>query len=182
MDNPDIEGCQYQQGTLAGYELREYMLDKWGRTCAYCSKQNIPLQIEHIVPRAKGGTDRVSNLTLACARCNLAKGAQDVTVFLKKKPDVLKRILAQTKAPLKDAAVVNGTRWALYEQLKTLGLPIECGSGGARSSTVLRAGFPSLTTLMQPVWAQARQRRSRSRVSPPCSLQPPVTGVVKCAS
>ena len=130
MENPAIEGCQYQQGTLAGYELREYLLDKWARTCAYCSKQNIPLQIEHIIPRAKGGTDRVSNLTLACERCNRAKGTQDIAVFLKQKPDVLKRILAQAKAPLKDAAAVNATRWALYERLKDIGLPVECGSGG----------------------------------------------------
>jgi 5-methylcytosine-specific restriction endonuclease McrA len=130
MEKPDIEGCQYQQGTLAGYELREYLLDKWARTCAYCGKQNISLQIEHIVPRAKGGTDRVSNLTLACEKCNLAKGTQDIAVFLKKKPDLLKRILAQAKAPLKDAAAVNTTRWALYARLKAIGLPIECGSGG----------------------------------------------------
>src|SRR5258707_15881040 len=99
MEKPDNEGCQYQQGTLAGYEVREYLLDKWSRTCAYCAKQHIPLQIEHIIPRAKGGTDRVSNLTLACETCNRAKGTQEIAVFLKKKPEVLKRILAQAKAP-----------------------------------------------------------------------------------
>ena len=27
MENPTIEGCEYQQGTLAGYELREYLLE-----------------------------------------------------------------------------------------------------------------------------------------------------------
>jgi 5-methylcytosine-specific restriction endonuclease McrA len=95
MENPEIAGVQYQQGTLAGYEVREYVLEKWGRTCAYCAKQDIPLQLEHIVPRAKGGSDRISNLTLACEKCNRAKGTQDIAVFLKKKPEVLKRILAQ---------------------------------------------------------------------------------------
>jgi 5-methylcytosine-specific restriction endonuclease McrA len=130
LENPAIEGCQYQQGTLAGYEVRAYLLEKWARTCAYCSKRNIPLQIEHIIPRAKGGTDRVSNLTLACEQCNRAKGTQEIAVFLKKKPEVLKRILAQAQAPLKDAAAVNATRWALYERLKDSGLPVECGSGG----------------------------------------------------
>ena len=130
MQNSEIAGVEYQQGTLAGYEVREYVLEKWKRTCAYCAKQDVPLQIEHIVPRAKGGSDRVSNLTLACEKCNRAKGTQDIAVFLKKKPEVLKRILAQAKAPLKDAAAVNTTRWKLFECLKGFGLPVECGSGG----------------------------------------------------
>jgi hypothetical protein len=55
MHNPDILGVQYQQGTLAGYEVREYLLEKWHRQCAYCGAVNVPLQIEHIVPKAKGG-------------------------------------------------------------------------------------------------------------------------------
>jgi 5-methylcytosine-specific restriction endonuclease McrA len=130
MENPEIAGVSYQQGTLAGYEVREYVLEKWERKCAYCAKENVALQIEHIVPRAKGGSDRVSNLTLACEKCNTAKGTQDIAVFLGKKPEVLKRILAQAKAPLKDAAAVNATRWKLFECLKALGLPVECGSGG----------------------------------------------------
>src|SRR5450432_3918365 len=100
MENPEIAGVAYQQGTLAGYETREYVLEKWGRKCVYCAKENVPLQIEHIVARARGGSDRVSNLTLACERCNRAKGTQEIGAFLKKKPEVLKRILAQAKAPL----------------------------------------------------------------------------------
>jgi 5-methylcytosine-specific restriction endonuclease McrA len=53
MRNPDIEGKEYQQGTLVGYETRQYLLDKWGRQCAYCGVKGVPLQIEHIHPRAK---------------------------------------------------------------------------------------------------------------------------------
>jgi len=130
IDNPEIAGVQYQQGTLQGYELREYLLEKWQRRCAYCGQQNVPLQIEHIRPRAHGGTDRTSNLTLACEKCNVKKGTQDIRLFLKDKTDVLKKILAQARSPLKDATAVNATRWALYERLKELGLPIEVGSGG----------------------------------------------------
>jgi 5-methylcytosine-specific restriction endonuclease McrA len=130
MENAEISGVEYQQGTLAGYEVREYLLEKWGRKCTYCGKENIPLQIEHIVPRAKGGSNRLSNLCLACEKCNLAKGTKSIEEFLKKKPDLLKRILAQAKAPLRDAAAVNTTRWELFRRLQVLGLPIECGSGG----------------------------------------------------
>jgi len=130
LENPGISVLQYQQGTLAGYELREYLLEKWGRQCAYCGKRNRPLQIEHMVPRAKGGSGRESNLTLSCEPCNKKKGTQDLKDFLAKKPDLLKKIQAQAKAPLKDATAVNATRWALFHRLQALGLPVECGSGG----------------------------------------------------
>jgi 5-methylcytosine-specific restriction endonuclease McrA len=70
MDNPQIEAAQYQQGTLAGYEVREYLLLKWGHKCTYCLAHDVPLQVEHIVSRARGGSNRVSNLCLACSACN----------------------------------------------------------------------------------------------------------------
>jgi 5-methylcytosine-specific restriction endonuclease McrA len=130
LENPAISGIEYQQGTLQGYEVREYLLQKWEHACAYCQKKGVPLQVEHINPRANGGTNRISNLCLACQKCNEAKGTKDIKNFLKKKPDLLKRILAQAKAPLKDAAAINATRWELFRQLQVLGLPVECGSGG----------------------------------------------------
>lgn len=130
MENAEISGIHYQQGTLQGYEVRQYLLEKWNRQCAYCGVENVPLQVEHIHPRSNGGTNRISNLTLACEKCNTAKGMLDIAVFLKKKPEVLQRIQKQAKASLQDATVVNSTRWALYERLKAYGLPVECGSGG----------------------------------------------------
>jgi 5-methylcytosine-specific restriction endonuclease McrA len=129
-ENPEISGIEYQQGELAGYEVREYLLNKWGRKCAYCGVENVPLQIEHIHPKAKGGSNRISNLCLACESCNSQKGTQDIKVFLAKKPEALKKILAQAKRPLKDAAAVNSTRWALFNALKKTGLPIVTSSGG----------------------------------------------------
>lgn len=130
MENPEISGKEYQQGTLQGYEIREYLLEKWQRKCCYCGATNVPLQVEHIQARTRGGADRISNLCLSCEHCNQAKGAQDIREFLKKKPRVLHTLLAQAKVPLKDATAVNATRWALYERLKVVGLPVECGSGG----------------------------------------------------
>lgn len=130
MEHPESSGVEYQHGTLFGYELRQYLLEKWGRACSYCGTRSVPLQVEHIHPRARGGTDRVSNLCLACVACNQAKGIQDIHVFLADKPEVLARLLAQVKTPLKDAAAVNTTRWALYERLKAPGFSLECGSGG----------------------------------------------------
>ena len=31
MENAEISGVEYQQGELQGYEVREYLLEKWGR-------------------------------------------------------------------------------------------------------------------------------------------------------
>ena len=67
MDSAEIAGVEYQQGTLAGYELREYLLEKWGRRCAYCAKEQIPLQIEHILARAKGGTKQKAHKISPCS-------------------------------------------------------------------------------------------------------------------
>ncbi|OUL27265.1 HNH endonuclease [Nostoc sp. RF31YmG] len=130
MLHPDIQGKEYQQGTLAGYETREYLLEKWGRQCAYCGVKDVPLQIEHIHPRAKGGSNSITNLTLSCEKCNTKKGTRDIKEFLKKDPSRLERILKQAQRPLADAAAVNTTRFALLNTLKETGLPIETGSGG----------------------------------------------------
>lgn len=142
LQNPEISDTEYQQGTLAGYEVREYLLEKWGRKCVYCKAENTPLQIDHIQPRSRGGSDRVSNLTLACESCNKAKGNLSVQEFLSGKPDLLEQILAQAKAPLKDAAAVNSTRWALFNALKATGLPVSPGSGGQTKYNRTRLNLP----------------------------------------
>ncbi|QJB25256.1 MULTISPECIES: RNA-guided endonuclease IscB [Limnospira] len=142
MENPEISGVEYQQGELQGYEIREYLLEKWGRTCAYCGAQNVLLEVEHIQPRSKGGSDRVSNLTMACHSCNQAKGNGDIRDFLSGQPDVLSRLLRQAKSPLKDAAAVNSTRWALFKALKATGLPVTTGTGGQTKFNRLRLNLP----------------------------------------
>lgn len=140
MVNSEISGVEYQQGELAGYEVREYLLEKWGRTCAYCGKKDVPLQVEHIHPKAAGGSDRVSNLTLACQPCNQRKGSRPVEEFLKGKPDLLRKIKAHAKAPLKDAAAVNSARWTLINRLSAT-WPVASGSGGRTKFNRTRQGY-----------------------------------------
>jgi 5-methylcytosine-specific restriction endonuclease McrA len=142
IENPVISGIEYQQGELAGYEVREYLLEKWGRKCAYCGAEKVPLQVEHIMAKANGGTDRIFNLTLACESCNIKKGTERIEVFLKRKPEILKRIQAQARRPLKDAATVNSTRWALFGCLESTGIEVEVGSGGRTKFNRFRQGLP----------------------------------------
>jgi 5-methylcytosine-specific restriction endonuclease McrA len=135
MQNAEITGVEYQQGELAGYEVREYLLEKWHRTCAYCGKQGVPLEVEHIVPKARGGSNRVTNLTLACGPCNQQKGSQTAAEC------GFPQIQAQAKRPLKDAAAVNATRWALYRALQATGLRVEAGTGGRTKHNRTRLGI-----------------------------------------
>ena len=141
IQNPEISGVEYQQGKLFGYEVREYLLEKWGRKCAYCSKENIALEIEHIVPKSKGGSNRVSNLTLACRSCNEKKGQKDLKDFLSKKPDLLKTINKQKLVPLKDAAAVNATRYAVGNAMKSIGLATTFWSGGRTKFNRIKQGY-----------------------------------------
>lgn len=155
LDNPEISGVEYQQGTLLGYEVREYLLEKWGRECAYCGTEDTPLEIEHVVPRSCGGSNRVSNLTLSCHDCNQAKDALPLMVFFANDKGLKKRLKAngltkdarfervqrQLKQPLRDASAVNATRWALFNALKATGVPVTVASGGRTKYNRQRLGI-----------------------------------------
>ena len=153
MENPEVSGVEYQQGTLLGYEVREYLLEKWGRECAYCTGKDTPLQIEHIDPKANGGSNRISNLTLACRPCNQEKGRQPLADFfasskrLKNHQARLDRILKQCKKPLRDASAVNSTRWALYQTLRKTDLKVEVGTGGRTKFNRRRLNIPKTHAL-----------------------------------
>lgn len=55
-----------------------------GSRCGYCRTSSSitgqPLTVDHIIPRARGGTDDESNLWLACRRCNEAKATRTEAV------------------------------------------------------------------------------------------------------
>jgi hypothetical protein len=127
---------QYPQGTLLGYEVREYVLEKWGRKCAYCGAEQVPLEVEHIVPRSRGGSNRASNLTLACVPCNQRKGHETAAEF--GHPE----IQAQARQPLKDVAAINSIRYAIGNALRAFGLPVSFWSGGRTQFNRTQQGYP----------------------------------------
>lgn len=141
LQNPEISGVEYQRGELFGYEVREYLLEKWGRRCVYCGAENVPLEIEHIVPKSRGGSNRVSNLTLACRACNQAKGNRTAEEF--GHPEVQ----AKAKVPLKDAAAVNTTRDAIRNGLCAMGLEVRSWTGGRTKWNRERFGLPKTHAL-----------------------------------
>jgi 5-methylcytosine-specific restriction endonuclease McrA len=124
LREPTISGVQYQQGTLAGYDVRSYLLAHWQRRCAYCGKGGVPLEVEHITPRSRGGSVRIDNLCLACKRCNNAKGTKTAAEF------GFLQIQAQAKAPLHDAAAVNSTCSVLCARLEDAGFAFRTWTSG----------------------------------------------------
>lgn len=136
MRNPEIGGIEYQQGTLQGYEVKEYLLEKYNRKCCYCGKENVPLEVEHIIPKSRGGTNRIDNLCLSCHECNQKKGNLTAEEF--GYPEVQR----QVKETLKDASVVNSTRWKVYDVLLRIGLPVECGTGVLTKMNRIKLGLP----------------------------------------
>ncbi len=135
MQNPEIAGIEYQRGELAGWELRAYLLEKFQHRCAYCHIRDVRFEIDHQIPRSRGGSHRASNLVLSCHDCNVAKGNQTAAEF--GHPEVEEH----AKTPLKDAAAVNATRYALVRALGALCLPIDTWSGGRTRWNRHRFGF-----------------------------------------
>lgn len=113
--------------------------------------------MEHIAPRnpkhGPKGTDRISNLTLSCEKCNNDKGNKQPEEWLEElrwlnKPKDqfraknLEEVMVKRKQPLVAAAVMNATRWKLYEKLKETGLPGECGTGTRTKYNRMKMGLP----------------------------------------
>ena len=145
--NPEINGVEYQQGTLYAYELREYLLEKFERTCVYCERTNVPLEIDHVHPRSRGGANNTNNLVLACHGCNQAKGNQSVEDFLAAQPARLKRIKSQLQTPLKETAAVNATRAKILSELFKTEMPVEVTTGGKTKFNRARFCIPKTHAL-----------------------------------
>jgi hypothetical protein len=118
LDNPGIHGNEYQHGTLFDYEAREYLLKKYNHSCVYCGASDVPLQLNHLIPKSSGGTDRVSNLVTACRKCVTRRGDKPLADWVKDKTK-LASIKASIKRPMLDVAAMNAIKNKLVEVFKT---------------------------------------------------------------
>lgn len=58
--------------------------------CQYCNRSDVPLTIDHVTPKSKGGDDTWENLVAACIHCNNKKGdrtPEDAKMILRKRPN-----------------------------------------------------------------------------------------------
>ncbi|MFP5274858.1 HNH endonuclease [Coleofasciculus sp.] len=56
-------------------EVRNYVFERDNYKCKSCGKTHLDtqLQIDHIIPLARGGQNDISNLQTLCRSCNLKK-------------------------------------------------------------------------------------------------------------
>lgn len=64
-------------------EVVKYILKRDNYTCTYCGCRGVKMEIDHIVPVSKGGTNDIGNLTTACGPCNRKKSNKPLMDFLK---------------------------------------------------------------------------------------------------
>ena len=122
IKNPDISGVEYQQGTLQGYNIRNYLLEKHGRKCFYCGKSVSKFEVEHMLPKSRGGSNRIDNLTLSCHNCNQKKDTLTAEEFIRqtlpaKKAAAKLKQLPNENRLFKYMTQMNATRWALYNAI-----------------------------------------------------------------
>ena len=99
----------YQSGPLRDTCIRDYLFSRYNGHCVYCNRDSKTVRMtkDHVVPRSKGGSDRVSNLVLCCIDCNQSKGNMSIREYLKDSPILLRRILDGLKTPLQGATQVS---------------------------------------------------------------------------
>jgi hypothetical protein len=71
LQNPDIEGIQYQNGVSAGYDnVRAYVFERDDYTCQICKKKEGILQTHHIKQKKDGGSDKPDNMVAVHKGCH----------------------------------------------------------------------------------------------------------------
>jgi len=118
------KGTGYQHGEAEGYDnVKAYVKWRDGGKCRICGSHT-DLQIHHRLQRKDGGSNRPDNLICVCGKCHRAfhAGLMD---------EKTTKLMLPGKAPkaLSSAAFMGIMRWAVWDGLKTLGLPLHMSFG-----------------------------------------------------
>ena len=147
IKNPNISGSEYQQGTLQGYNIRNYLLEKHERKCFYCGKNVSKFEVEHMIPKTRGGSNRIDNLTLSCHDCNQKKDTLTAEEFIRqtlpaKKATAKLKQLPNEKRLFKYMTQMNTTRWALYNAINEKYTNVKMTYGYITKHDRIQAGLP----------------------------------------
>lgn len=50
--------------------------------CAYCNQKSNFLELDHIIPLSRGGSNNIENIVPACRSCNASKGSKPLLIWL----------------------------------------------------------------------------------------------------
>ena len=122
--------------------LRFEILAASGQKCALCgiSAKDRPLDVDHIVPRSKGGKSSAHNLQVLCSKCNRSKGNRDDRDF--RPPDVKRRIYAIENLELPISAEPAETSFDSTDPSVFLELPEERVLHRTEHFFVIEDSFP----------------------------------------
>ena len=112
----NLIGTDYQQGPLYQTKLRSYLFKKYNGKCVYCGAK--AEEIDHVIPRANGGTNSVHNLVASCRACNQMKSNLTLKEFSKLVSKDFSH-LKPKKLP-KDAAIVQSAREYTIRKIKDI--------------------------------------------------------------
>ena len=114
--NNNLVGTAYQQGPLYQQKLRSFIFSRSNGKCVYCGAK--ATEIDHVIPRANGGTNSVYNLVASCRACNQMKS----NLTLKEFGKIMNKnfsILVPKRLP-KDAAIVQSARNYMIKEITKL--------------------------------------------------------------
>lgn len=112
----ELRGTDYQQGSLYQTKLRDFVFSRSNGKCSYCGEK--AAEIDHIIPRSKGGTDSVNNLTASCRTCNEKKSNLSLKEFGKLVGKDFSKL--EPKALPKHASIVQSAREYTIKEITKL--------------------------------------------------------------
>jgi hypothetical protein len=118
-------GTDYQHGEAEDFDnIKAYVKWRDGYKCAVCGAEHVQLQVHHKKQRKDGGTDMPANLITVCADCHKAYHAGTLTG---RKSEIMR---PDTKIKtMRDASFMSIMRWAVWNRLKALGIPLHMTYG-----------------------------------------------------
>ena len=118
------KGIEYQHGEAEGYDnIKAYVKWRDGGRCRICGSHEM-LEVHHRIQRKDGGTNIPENLITTCRCCHEAFHNGKLN---SKNADLM--LPGKAVKPLSDAAFMSIMRWAVWNKLKELGVPLHMTFG-----------------------------------------------------
>ena len=118
------KGTDYQHGEAEGYDnIKAYVKWRDGGRCRICGSHE-KLEVHHRIQRKDGGTDTPPNLITACRSCHTRFHAGTL-----KGKNAHLMLPGKAVKPMNDAAFMTTMRWAVWNKLKKLGVPLHMTFG-----------------------------------------------------